>query len=94
MTVKDFEDKRREAARIREDLKKGSDAIAKVFGILQDKKTRIPDATMDLVRPELNQAIMAANAAAQELLRYEDLLDGIARTTELDWPPRCGKARK
>ena len=93
MTVKDFDDKRREAARIREDLRKGADAIAKAFDILQDKKTKVPDATMELVRPELNQAIMAANTAVEELRRYENLLDDIARTTELDWPPHCGKGR-
>lgn len=94
MTLKEFDDKRREAARIREELNKGSDAIAKVFNILQDKKTKIPDATMDLVRPELNQAITAAKKAAEELYRYESLLDDIARKTELDWPPACAAPAK
>ena len=93
MTVKEFDDKRREAARVREDLKKGADAIAKAFDVLQDKKTGIPDATMELVRPELNQAIIAANEAAKKLYDYECLMDDIARRTELDWPPRCGDAK-
>lgn len=92
MTVKQFDEKRRDAASVREDLKKSTDAIAKVFNILQDKKTKVPDATMDLVRPELNQAIIAANKAVEKLRDYESLMDDIARRTELDWPPHCGKA--
>ena len=90
MTVKEFDDKQKDAARAREDLVKGKDAIARVFDILQDKKTKIPDATMDLVRPELNQAIIAANKAVEMLRAYENLMDDIARRTKLDWPPYCG----
>lgn len=93
MTVKEFDDKRRDAERVREGLQKGVDAIGKAFEIMQAKKTKIPDATMDLVRPELNQAIMAANEAVKKLRDYEGLMDDIARKSELDWPPSCGQSK-
>ena len=90
MTVQDFNDKRKDIDRTLEDLQKGADAIAKVFDVLQGKKTKIPDETMELVRPGLNQAIIAANEAVKKLRDYGYLLDDIARSTQLDWPPKCG----
>lgn len=90
MTVKEFDDKRRGAARVRENLQKGSDAIGKAFDILQDKRNKVPKELMDLLRPELNQAIIAIKEGVGELRGYENLMDDIARRTELDWPPACG----
>ena len=88
MTVKEFEQKRRDVERVRTDLKDGADYLVKLFGILQEAK--VPDDVIEKIRLDLNQAIMAGNAAAKELLSYGLLLDDIARRTKLDWPPACG----
>lgn len=95
MTVNDFNQKQRDVGTARKNLKDGLEKIGNVFKILQDKKNKDKTAAelLDLLRPDLNAAIVAGNAAVAQLGSYENLMDDIARRTELDWPPSCGKGK-
>lgn len=94
MTVNDFNQKRSDVGTAQKNLKDGLEKIGNVFSILQDKKNKDKTAAelLDLLRPDLNAAIVAGNAAVAQLGSYGNLMDDIARRTELDWPPSCGKA--
>ena len=90
ITVKEFDEKRALADRTADDLSQGVQALDQVFHTLKDV-LKLSEKDMEKVRPDLNQAIMAANAAVRQLRNYSALLDDIAKKTELDWAPSCRK---
>lgn len=92
MTMKEFEQIRRDVADKTADLGKAVDGMGRTFELLKAAKT--PEKTMESVRVELNTAIMAANSAITVLRRYEMLLDDIAANTKIDWPPSCSVVKK
>ena len=92
MTMKEFDQMRKDVTDKTNDLSKAVDGMGHTFELL--KAAKIPEETMGPVRAELNSAIMATNSAIAVLRRYELLLDGIAGRTEISWPPVCGNAKK
>lgn len=89
MTVQDLNGRATSAVRAREGLSGVAAGISAALEIL--RQAELPKADYDRISALLFQASVPVNAAKEQLLTYQAMLEDVARTTEIPWPPGTGR---